>query len=136
MESNPLVKQVPYRTLHRKASKHVLNIFSEEDSTTSLGRLCKCSATLQSKEFFPHVHMKLPMFHLVPTAPCPVAGYYLKEPHPILSTPIYQICISTDKILSQPSPLQAEQSQITRPFFTWEMLQALHHLCHPLLDSL
>jgi len=32
--------------------------------------------------------------------------------------------------------LQAEQSQISQPFFIWEMLQSLYHLCRASLDSL
>jgi len=46
IESNPLLKQVPYSRLHRKVSRGVLNI-SRGDSTTSLGSLFQCSVTVK-----------------------------------------------------------------------------------------
>jgi len=44
-------------------------------------------------------------------------------------------CLSVDKMPSQSSLLQAEQSQVSQPFPLREMLQAPNHLCSPLLDS-
>lgn len=44
--------------------------------------------------------------------------------------------MSTVKVPSQPSLLQAEQALVSQPFLTQEMLQALHHLYSPLLHSL
>ena len=37
---------------HRTASRQVLNVSREGDSTASLGSLCHCSGTLTGKEFF------------------------------------------------------------------------------------
>ena len=39
IEFNPLLKQVPYSRLHRKAPRAVLSTYREADSTTSLGSL-------------------------------------------------------------------------------------------------
>ena len=39
IEFKPLLKQVPYSRLHRKASRAVLSTYREADSTTSLGSL-------------------------------------------------------------------------------------------------
>lgn len=49
IESNPLLKQVPYSRSHRKASRRVLNISREGGSTTSLGSLFQHSITLKVK---------------------------------------------------------------------------------------
>ena len=47
-----LLKQVPYSSLSRKASKRVLNISREGDSTASLGSLFQCSVTHMVNKFF------------------------------------------------------------------------------------
>lgn len=41
-----LLKQFPYSRLYRKASRRVLSISREDDSTTSLGSWIQCSVTL------------------------------------------------------------------------------------------
>lgn len=46
----PLLKLVPCSKLHRKASRWILNIFKEGNSTTSLGSLFQCSVTLKVKK--------------------------------------------------------------------------------------
>jgi len=48
----PLPSRVTYSRLHRTASRQVLNISREGDSTTPLGSLCQCSITLKVKKFF------------------------------------------------------------------------------------
>ena len=47
----PLLKQVPYSKLPRKASRCVLYITREGDFTTSLGSLFQCSVTHNVKKF-------------------------------------------------------------------------------------
>jgi len=42
IESNPLLNQVPYNRSHRLASRWVLNISKQGDSTVSLGSLLQC----------------------------------------------------------------------------------------------
>jgi len=136
MESNPLLKQLPYSRLCRKSSRQVLINSREGNSTASLGSLFQCSVTLTVKKFFPHVQMELPVFQFVPIASCPVMGRCWKEPGPIHLTAALWIFMSTVKVPSQPSLLQAEQALVSQPFLTQEMLQALHHLYSPLLHSL
>ena len=48
----PPAKAVNQSRLHKKASRWVLNISVEGDSTTSLGNLLQCSVTLTEKKFF------------------------------------------------------------------------------------
>jgi len=48
----PCRSRVTYSRLHRTASRWVLNISREGDSTTSLGSLFQCSITLRGKKFF------------------------------------------------------------------------------------
>jgi len=50
--STALLKQVPYSIWNRKASRWVLNISRERDSTASLGSLFQCPVTLTVKKFF------------------------------------------------------------------------------------
>jgi len=47
-ESNFLLKKVPYRRFHRKATKQILNTSREGDTTASLGSLFQCCITLTS----------------------------------------------------------------------------------------
>ena len=47
-----LLKQLSYSRSHRQASRWILNVFIEGDSTTSLGNLFQCSVTLMVKKFF------------------------------------------------------------------------------------
>ena len=44
--------------------------------------------------------------------------------------------MDTDDILLRTPLLQTEQSQLSQPLLTGEVLQSLHHLGGPLLDSL
>ena len=48
----PCWSRVTQSRLHRTASKWVLNISREGDSTASLGSLCQGSVTLRGKKFF------------------------------------------------------------------------------------
>ena len=47
----PLLKQIPYNRSHRWASRWVLNISTEVDSTTFMGNLFHCSIILTRKFF-------------------------------------------------------------------------------------
>jgi len=48
----PCQSRVTYSRLHRTASRQVLNISREGESTTSLGNLFQGSVTLRGKKFF------------------------------------------------------------------------------------
>jgi len=58
IQSNTLLKQVPYSRLHRKVSKQVLNNSREGDSTTSLGNLFQ-SVLCPPQSIFPHFGIEL-----------------------------------------------------------------------------
>jgi len=62
----PCQSRVTYSRLHRTASRRVLNISREEDSTTSLGSLFQCSSTLRGKKFFLMFRWNFLCFHLCP----------------------------------------------------------------------
>ena len=76
------------------------------------------------------------MFQIVPIAPCPVIGHYCKEPSPIILTPTLQIFIGIYEIPPRSSRLQAEQTQVSQPFLTREMLQSPDYLGKSPLDLL
>lgn len=71
----PLLKQVPWHRLCRKASHWDLTVSTKRDSA-SLGSLSQCSCHPQSKAGLSHVQMELPVFHFVPVAPHPVPGHH------------------------------------------------------------
>jgi len=50
LSSTPLLKQVPYSKLSRKASIRLMNISRERGYTTTLGSLFQCSVTLTIKK--------------------------------------------------------------------------------------
>ena len=50
IKSKSLLKEVLYSRLYRKASRRVLNISREGDSTGSLGSLFQCSVTLRGRK--------------------------------------------------------------------------------------
>jgi len=62
----PCQSRVTYSRLHRTASRRVLNISREGDSTTSLGSLFQCSITLRGKKFFLMFRRSLFCFSLCP----------------------------------------------------------------------
>ena len=72
----PVLQHAPCSMSHRKV--WVLYI-SGGDSTASLGSLCHP----QSKIYFFHVQIEIPMFQFVPIAPCSVTDHQQKDPGPI-----------------------------------------------------
>ena len=52
LSPTPLPKQVPYNRSHRQASRQLLNISVEGDSTASLGSLFQCSVNHTVNKFF------------------------------------------------------------------------------------
>jgi len=90
----------------------------------------------QRKEVPPHVQMELPVPQFVPIASCPVTGHHRKEFGPILLTLTLEIFVSIYKVPSQPSLLQAEQTQLPQLLLLGEMFQSPHHPRSPTVDSL
>ena len=62
----PCRSRVTYSRLHRTASRRVLNISREGDSTASLGSLFQCSITLRGKKFFLMFRRNFLCFSLCP----------------------------------------------------------------------
>jgi len=62
--------------------------------------------------------------------PWPCTGQYQKEPHSILFACPLRVFIDIDKIASE-----TPHAQFSQPFFMGEVLQTLHQLGDPSLDS-
>lgn len=62
----PLLRQVPYSSSHRKASRWVLNISRDRNSTIFLSSLFQCSVTLTGKKFFLVFALELLVFQFLP----------------------------------------------------------------------
>lgn len=78
----------------------------------------------QSEKMFPDVQKEYPVFHFVPAASGPGTGHYWKEPGSIF-TPSLQIFMYAGKIPAELSLLQTDQSQLSQPYSTEEVLQSL-----------
>lgn len=65
-----------------------------------------------------------------------VTGHHWEVSVSIFFLSFYQVLILCNKILPEPSLLQAEQSQAFQPPLLFQILQALDHLHDPLLDLL
>ena len=70
--SSALIKQVPYSTSHRKASRWVLNYLQRRRPQNLFEQPVPVLYHPYSKENFPHTYMKLPVFQFVPIVPHPV----------------------------------------------------------------
>ena len=74
------------------------------------------------------------MFHLAPTAPCPIIGCHWEELGSILLTLTFYIFVNIHEVNPQ-SPLpHAKETQFPQPFLVREMLHSLNPLCGPALD--
>ena len=96
-----LLKQIAWIMWHRKASRQVLNIFREGESTASPDSLLQCSVTLRWNKFFLMFSWS---FLSVPVAFCPVTGHCQNELGPIHLTPTLQMFKSSAED-SSPSSL-------------------------------
>jgi len=82
--------RVTYSRLHRAASRWVLNISREGDSTTYLGSLFQCSVTLRGKKFFLMFRRNFLCFSLCPL-PLVLSLGITEKSGPILLTPTLEI---------------------------------------------
>lgn len=73
------------------------------------------------------------MFQVVLIASVPDTGHHCKELGSIFFVLSHQIFVHIDEVTSEPSFLQAEESQLSRPFLIGVMLQSLQQLCYPWL---
>ncbi|KAK4827923.1 hypothetical protein QYF61_022371 [Mycteria americana] len=108
----------------RAPSNQTLNVSRDGASTTSLGNLCQCFTTLIVKNFFLISSLNLPSFSFK-TLPLVLSQQVLLK-----------ILKGCNKVSPGASLLQAEQPQVSQPFFTGEVLQPSDHFCSPPLDPL
>ncbi|KAK4810366.1 hypothetical protein QYF61_019285 [Mycteria americana] len=98
-----------------------LNVSRDGAPTTSRGNLFQCFTTLIVKKFFLISTLNLPSFSLKPL-PLVLSQQALLK--------------SCNKVSTEPSLLQAEQPQLSQPFFIGEVFHPSGHLRGPPLDPL
>ncbi|KAK4819028.1 hypothetical protein QYF61_024182 [Mycteria americana] len=85
---------------------------------------------------FPNIQSKTPLAQLEAISSCPIACYLGEETDPHLSTTSFQAVVESDKVSPQPPFLQAKQPQFPQPLLIRLLLQTLHQLRCPSLDTL
>ncbi|KAK4825193.1 hypothetical protein QYF61_025121 [Mycteria americana] len=88
------------------------------------------------KEIFPNIQSKPPLAQLEAISSRPIAFYLGEETDPHLSTASFQAVVESDKVSPQPPFLQAKQPQVPQPLLIRLVLQTLHQLRCPSLDTL
>ncbi|KAK4817221.1 hypothetical protein QYF61_003745 [Mycteria americana] len=94
-------------------------LFRDGDSATSLGSLFQCLTTLSVKKNFLISNPNLPWHNL--------------RPFPLV---LSFVAVESDKVSPQPPFLQAKQPQFPQPLLIRLVLQTLHQLRCPSLDTL
>ncbi|KAK4828042.1 hypothetical protein QYF61_023080, partial [Mycteria americana] len=89
-----------------------------------------------SEETFPNTQSKPPLVQLEAISSCPITCYLVEETDPHLSTTSFQVVVESNKVSPQPPFLQAKQPQFPQPLLIRLVLQTLHHLRCPSLDTL
>ncbi|KAK4816851.1 hypothetical protein QYF61_023973 [Mycteria americana] len=85
---------------------------------------------------FPNIRSKPPLVQLEAISSRPITCYLGEETDPHLSTTSCQAVEESDKVSPQPPFLQAKQPQFPQPFLMRLLLQTLHQLRCPSLDTL
>ncbi|KAK4816020.1 hypothetical protein QYF61_011010 [Mycteria americana] len=88
------------------------------------------------EEKFPNIQSKPPLAQLEAISSRPITCYLGEETDPHLSTTSFQAVVESNKVSPQPPFLQAKQSQLPQPLLIRLVLQTLHQLRCPSLDSL
>ncbi|KAK4815422.1 hypothetical protein QYF61_001410 [Mycteria americana] len=88
------------------------------------------------EEKFPNIQSKPPLAQLEAISSCPITCYLGEETDPHLSTPSFQVAVESNKVSPQPPFLQAKQPQFPQPLLIRLVLQTLHQLRCPSLDTL
>ncbi|KAK4831110.1 LOW QUALITY PROTEIN: hypothetical protein QYF61_015413 [Mycteria americana] len=123
------------QTMSRSAtSTRLLNTSRDGDSTTSLGSLFQCLITLSVKKNFLISSLNLPWRNLRPFPLVLSLVTWEKRLTPLL----YNLLsvVESNKVSPQPPFLQAKQPQFPQPLLIRLVLQTLHQLRHPSLDTL
>ncbi|KAK4830313.1 hypothetical protein QYF61_009818 [Mycteria americana] len=88
------------------------------------------------EEKFPNIQSKPPLVQLEAISSSPITCYLGEETDPHLSTTSFQVVVESDEVSPQPPFLQAKQSQLPQPLLIRLLLQTLHQLRCPSLDTL
>ncbi|KAK4827917.1 hypothetical protein QYF61_022365, partial [Mycteria americana] len=89
-----------------------------------------------SEVTFPNIQSKPPLAQLEAISSCPITCYLGEETDPHLSTASFQVVVESDEVSPQPPFLRAEQPQVPQPLLISLVLQTLHQLRCPSLDTL
>ncbi|KAK4819936.1 hypothetical protein QYF61_015557 [Mycteria americana] len=85
---------------------------------------------------FPNIQSKPPLVQLEAISSCPITCYLGEETNPHLSTASFQAVVESNKVSPQPPFLQAKQPQFPQPLPISLVLQTLHQLRCPSLNTL
>ncbi|KAK4830127.1 LOW QUALITY PROTEIN: hypothetical protein QYF61_008554 [Mycteria americana] len=88
------------------------------------------------EEIFPNIQSKPPLAQLEAISSRPITCYLGEETDPHLATISFQVVVESDKVSPQPPFLQAKQPQFPQLLLIRLLLQTLHQLCCPSLDTL
>ncbi|KAK4823855.1 LOW QUALITY PROTEIN: hypothetical protein QYF61_007503 [Mycteria americana] len=88
------------------------------------------------ERIFLNIQSKPPLVQLEAISSCPIACYLAAETDPHLSTTSFQAVVESDKVSPQPPILQTKQPQFPQPLLIRLLLQTLHQLRCPSLDTL
>jgi len=91
---------------------------------------------LFSEDIFPNIGSKPPLGQFEAIFSRPVTAYLGEETNPCLTALSCQVVVEREKVSPQPPLLQTEQPQFPQPLLTGLVLQTLHQLCCPSLDTL
>ncbi|KAK4827101.1 hypothetical protein QYF61_014203 [Mycteria americana] len=89
-----------------------------------------------SEKIFPNIQSKPPLVQFEAVSSRPIACYLGEETDPHLATTSFQVVVESNKVSPQPPFLQAKQPQFPQPLLVRLLLQTLHQLRCPSLDSL
>ncbi|KAK4821927.1 hypothetical protein QYF61_004930 [Mycteria americana] len=89
-----------------------------------------------SEEKFPNIQSKPLLAQLEAISSRPITCYLGEETDPHLSTTSFQVVVESDEVSPQPPFLQAKQPQLPQPLLIRLVLQTLHQLRCPSLDTL
>ncbi|KAK4815434.1 hypothetical protein QYF61_002649, partial [Mycteria americana] len=122
--------------LLKALSNLTLNTSRGGASTTSLDDLLQCFTTLIVKHFFLLSNLNLSSFSSKPLPLVLSLEALVKSLSPVfLISPLY-VLKGCSKISPEPSLLQAEQPQLSQPFFIGQVFQPSDHFHGPPLDPL
>ncbi|KAK4825746.1 hypothetical protein QYF61_002185, partial [Mycteria americana] len=85
---------------------------------------------------FPNIQSKPPLVQLEAISSRPITCYLGEETDPHLSTTSFQVVVESDKVSPQPPLLQTKQPQFPQLLLIRLVLQTLHQLRCPSLDTL